>query len=312
MSMKRLSSFGFVPTSQSSQQSSATDKRPRLSLADSESSQLELPSEPLSLPPEPQQSPQALAYPGTHSAAEPPQVFVRNDLGTYTSQNLISLADVDRLWLLQNAFRPSDDSYKYPHRQEYGKKRIFQNAWLRQFPWLCYSGSCNGGFCVYCFIFAKNRSSLGQLITLPMTNFTRAKATLLEHSNQLCHKIASLDVTEFMNRMEKGALNVYQYMQKEASTLVKANRLKLMSILKAIVFCGRQVISLRGHHEHGGGPSTNPGNFRALLEFRVDAGDSVLADHFKTAAKNAQYSSPQIQNDLISCTGEWIRNIWLA
>jgi hypothetical protein len=23
-----------------------------------------------------------------------------------------------------------------------------QNAWLRQFPWLCYSGSCNGGFCI--------------------------------------------------------------------------------------------------------------------------------------------------------------------
>ena len=145
-----------------------------------------------------------------------------------------------------------------------------------------------------------------------MTNFTRAKVTLQEHSNQLCHKIASLDVTEFVNRMEKGALSVQQYMQSEASTLVKANRLKLMSILKAIVFCGKQVISLRGHHEHGGGPKTNPGNFRALLEFRVDAGDSVLADHFKTAAKNAQYSSPQIQNDLISCTGEWIRNQILA
>ena len=122
--------------------------------------------------------------------------------------------------------------------------------------------------------------------------------------------IASLDV---VNCMEKGALSVQQqYMQSEASTLVKANRLKLMSILKAIVFCGKQVISLRGHHEHGGGPKKNPGNFRALLEFRVDAGDSVLADHFKTAAKHAQYSSPQIKNDLISCTGEWIRNQILA
>ena len=120
--------------------------------------------------------------------------------------------------------------------------------------------------------------------------------TLNEHSNQSCHKIASLDVTEFMNRMEKGALNVYQYMQNEASALL----------------CGKQVISLRGHREHGGGPNTNPGNFHALLNFHIDAGDSVLADHFKTAAKNAQYSSPQIQNDLISCTGEWIRNQILA
>ena len=29
-------------------------------------------------------------------------------------------------------------------------------------------------------------------------------------------------------------------------------------------------------------------------------------------AQNAQYTSPQIQNDLISCTGEWIRNQLLA
>ena len=101
-------------------------------------------------------------------------------------------------------------------------------------------------------------------------------------------------------------------MQNEASALVKTSKLKLMSILKAIVFCGKQVISLRGHCEHGGGPNTNIGNFRALLEFRIDAGDSVLADHFKTVAQNAQYTSPQIQNDLISCTGERIRNQLLA
>ena len=39
----------------------------------------------------------------------------------------------------------------------------------------------------------------------------------------------------------------------------------------------------------------------------MDAGDTVLAEHFKTAPANAKYNSPQIQNDLIACTGEWIR-----
>ena len=70
--------------------------------------------------------------------------------------------------------------------------------------------SCNGE---YYFLFAKNWSLLDQVVTLPMTNFTRAKVTLQEHSNQLCHKIASLDITEFVNRMEKGALSVHLYMQ---------------------------------------------------------------------------------------------------
>ena len=40
----------------------------------------------------------------------------------------------------------------------------------------------------------------------------------------------------------------------------------------------------------------------------MDAGDVVLADHFKTAPQNAQHHSPRIQNGLILCTGEWIRN----
>ena len=38
------------------------------------------------------------------------------------------------------------------------------------------------------------------------------------------------------------------------------------------------MIPLRGHREQAGS-NTKPGNFRALLDFRIDAGDSVLADH---------------------------------
>ena len=236
-------------------------------------------------------------------ASQVSPVLVRNDLGTYSNDRLLRLPDEERLWLLSNAFRPGS-SYKYPAKDEYGKKRTFQHAWLEEFPWLCYSQSCNGGFCSR-VLFAKRQVSvpLGQLVSGPMTNFTHAKVTLREHSKQSSHRIASLD---FTNRMEKGSLSVYQLMQGEASTHVKSNRAKLKSLLKTITFCGRQMIPLRGHREQAGS-NTNPGNFRALLDFRIDAGDSVLADHFKSGARNAQYISPQIQNDLILCTGEWIR-----
>ena len=71
-----------------------------------------------------------------------------------------------------------------------------------------------------------------------MTNFTLAKVTLREHSKQSSHKMASLDVVDFTNRMEKGSLSVYQLMQGEASKLVKSNSAKLKTILKTIIFCG--------------------------------------------------------------------------
>ena len=45
-------------------------------------------------------------------------------------------------------------------------------------------------------------------------------------------------------------------------------------------------------------------NFRALLNFRVDAGDTVLGEHLKAAAKNVTYTSPVIQNQIIDVLEE--------
>ena len=52
--------------------------------------------------------------------------------------------------------------------------------------------------------------------------------------------------------------------------------------------------------------SSNKGNFRALLAFRVDAGNKVLEHHFDTCAKNATYTSKTTQNDLLLCVKHFI------
>ena len=75
-------------------------------------------------------------------------------------------------------------------------------------------------------------------------------------------------------------------------------------------FCGRQNIALRGHRDdstylkaqHG----RNTGNFQELLDFRVKSGDSILEEHLKTAKSNANYRSKTIQNEIISCCGDYI------
>ena len=54
--------------------------------------------------------------------------------------------------------------------------------------------------------------------------------------------------------------------------------------------------------------STNHGNFCALLNFRILAGDTILRDHLQSAARNATYTSPDIQNQLISILGDNICN----
>ena len=47
----------------------------------------------------------------------------------------------------------------------------------------------------------------------------------------------------------------------------------------------------------------NPGNFLALVKFRMESGEVVLQNHISSAPANAMYVSPQIQNELISCVG---------
>ena len=49
--------------------------------------------------------------------------------------------------------------------------------------------------------------------------------------------------------------------------------------MSAVLFCGRQGIALRRQFDDSQyyeDPNINCGNFQALLDFRIDAGDSIL------------------------------------
>lgn len=121
-----MSSFGFVwlPASSSSQ---STEKRAKTS-HHSEKPSPQSADSPLQLqPPKSPQVPQSTST-----------TFSRNDLGTYSvdkvkglSDKVKGLSDEERLWLIRNPCRP-DTSYKYPQKEEYGKKRSFQQTWLKQ------------------------------------------------------------------------------------------------------------------------------------------------------------------------------------
>lgn len=57
--------------------------------------------------------------------------------------------------------------------------------------------------------------------------------------------------------------------------------------------------------------SLNYGAFRALLNFTVDADDSVLKENLEKGPKYALYVSPRIQNELISIHGVPLQDIIL-
>jgi len=87
---------------------------------------------------------------------------------------------------------------------------------------------------------------------------------------------------------------------------IEQNRKILLSVIKTIILCSKQEIALRGSNDFGNVMninSFNGGNFRALLRFHVDSGDTILEEHLKNGPKNPLYTSPGIQNEIISICG---------
>ena len=81
------------------------------------------------------------------------------------------------------------------------------------------------------------------------------------------------------------------------------------------LLCGWQNIPLRGHRDSGLDVDHNAtachGNFWALLEFRIAAGDSILQNHLASAPRIAMYTSPDIQNQIIYIL-QWRRKMFLS
>ena len=140
----------------------------------------------------------------------------------------------------------------------------------------------------------------------PLTDWSSACNRFKEHQKHSeIHKTALQSMHTFSNVM-KGQLKSIDLIQDELLyKSVEQNRLKLTSIAKTILLCARQNIPLRGHRDDAKYYDTHDcGNFQALLDFRMDSGDTVLKEHFKSAPRNATYRSKTIQNELISCIAE--------
>ena len=105
---------------------------------------------------------------------------------------------------------------------------------------------------------------------------------------ELYHKRAVVDYEAFMKVMTQKQPSIQQQLREITQETIANNRKKLYSIIETILLCGRQNIALRGHRDSSTDLERNSdGNFWALLQFRVLAGDTVLGEK---APRNAMYT----------------------
>ena len=178
-----------------------------------------------------------------------------------------------------------------------------------------YSREKNGSYCVPCLLFAHAGSGYrstdpGVLVQSPLTQFSKALELLRKHSAKEYHKMAVVRADQFLLVASSQQPSIQQHISKARANQISTNCKILASIIKTIVLCGRQCLPLRGHRDNLTDVETsvikNHGNFWALLNFRVEAGDEILGDHLANAPRNATYTSV-IQNQLINILADQIQ-----
>ena len=156
-------------------------------------------------------------------------------------------------------------NYDFPTRTEYRKQRSFRHCWLEQHDSLVYSPSQDGAYCRVCVLFGsdrgdKNASKIDQLVKSPVTFWTTDAQKFNEHElKSEVHKTAILKADSFLKIMQSQMEPIDHQLQSALATQITENKRKFHSIIKTIIFCSRQNISLRGHREDD--QSRNPGNF---------------------------------------------------
>ena len=88
---------------------------------------------------------------------------------------------------------------------------------------------------------------------------------------------------------------------------INSNRNVVSRIFTTMRLLARVGLPFRGHDEQQS--SLNRGIILELLTLLIEYGDEVLSNHLMSSGGNAQYTSPQIQNEMISTTVLSIKQI---
>ncbi|KAJ8871752.1 hypothetical protein PR048_028089 [Dryococelus australis] len=179
------------------------------------------------------------------------------------------------------------------------------------YEWLAYSKKASGGLCKIGILFGRcergtNNVKLSKLVVTPINTYKNAVETLKHHASTDFRKGNMIASHNFLMVMDGKYVDVIVSMR-----ATEKKKKKLIPIIKTVFFCVAQNIPLRGCR-YVGDLQTEPekkygeGNFRALLKFRIDAGDEILASHIGLCDKNASYISKTTQNEIIRCCGDII------
>lgn len=220
------------------------------------------------------------------------------DIGNFLESDPV-LSKETRFKALTQPWTPNKN---YNFKNDSSGPRAFRHQWLSEYPCISYSQLKKGILCRSCVLFKPHvdRGFQSSFILKEFTKYKDFHSSIKHHITSKWHCESSESANNFLQIMEHQKLDVVQQIDASVHKVIESNRQKLMPIIKTIVFCGTHGLPLRGKDdEHG--------VFKNLLDFRIDAGDSILKNHLETCTQNSKYTSHRIQNEIINTCGDILR-----
>lgn len=177
-------------------------------------------------------------------------------------------------------------------------KRSFQPKWCATYTWIEYSVSRDAIFCNVCRNFAlkKNRLKDQTFIVHGYRNWSNAcikSKGLAMHEQSLVHRNALLNQIESKQRVESNA-EVSELLN---SAILEKRRYYIGSIVDIIILLSSRELAFRGNWDKEA--CNEDGLFNALFKFALERDEKLIKCH-DIMPRNAVYTSPIIQNELIS------------
>uniref|UniRef100_A0ACD5XAN1 Uncharacterized protein n=1 Tax=Avena sativa TaxID=4498 RepID=A0ACD5XAN1_AVESA len=209
--------------------------------------------------------------------------------------------DVRRAYLKLGTMQPLLKNYK-----TYGtgsQKRRFKYNWFSLFPaWLEYSESSHRAYCLFCFLFGRNKNKRGGSDVFTVHGFANwkkvndgRKCAFLNHiGSEPCseHNNATKACQDLMNQKSHVAHAVAVGNQRD----IERNQLRVKVSIAVVKWLTSQSCAFRGHDETS--ESKNQGNFLELRKLLAEF-NSEIAEVIRDAKYNEQYIAPKIQQEIL-------------
>ena len=219
------------------------------------------------------------------------------------------ISDADKIVLLNNKWSPPA-SFVYP----VSNGRRYNSSWEKDFCWLRYSKSRDAAFCAYCLLFGS--AGLGRNIAevfrttgfRDWKNAMGSKRGMLTCHNSEVHREASVKASSFKDIADGTSSNICSHLSASYEKSLKERR-DLLSLIH-IVSLSKRNIPFSGHIWNKE-TKREDGNFDFFVHLKSEF-DPVLKHHIELCSKNASYTSPAIQNELITLAGDDVKYQILA